>query len=83
MSTAMQIILGFGLAAVIGLILAVYWLSKSREKMLKAEAIAHALVKGKEKESAAKKIMEEPVADESAWIERTRERLRSQHGGES
>ena len=64
------------LLLLIALSAAIYWLSKSRAKQVEAELNLKALQGGKERHNAADKIMEEPVADEFAWLLAIDARLR-------
>lgn len=70
-----------GLALLVGLVAAIFWLSKARKAQVVAESKSNGLEKALELKHEADKIMAEPVADESAWLAATRERLRDQDAG--
>lgn len=61
------------LVAVVSLIV---WLSTSRKKQVQAEAATKALTGANEVQREGNKVMAEPVADELAWIDAARDRLR-------
>ena len=77
----MEILLGVGLGGAALLIVLVVWLSRARSAQVRAETKADVLQKGVERKKNADKVMSEPVADEVAWLLRTRERLRRRRGG--
>lgn len=60
-------------AAVVALIV---WLSTARKKQVQAETATKALTGAKEIQREGNKVMAEPVADELAWIDAARDRLR-------
>lgn len=62
------------LVAVVSLIV---WLSTARKKQVKAEAATAALTGAHEVQREGNKVMAEPVADELAWIDAARDRLRN------
>lgn len=71
--------LGIGVFALLlfgVIIILVIWLTKSRDRAIKAETISVALIKGNERSHEANKVMAEPIADESAWLRRAYDRLR-------
>lgn len=80
MNTAIVAAGTVGLTLLAGLVAAIIWLSKSREKQVKAETNLKNLTTSLENRDEADAIMAEPVADESAWLAATDERLRD--GGE-
>lgn len=61
------------LVAVVSLII---WLSTARKKQVQAEAVTKALTGAHEVQREGNKVMAEPVADELAWIDAARDRLR-------
>lgn len=61
------------LVAVVSLII---WLSTARKKQVQAEAATKALTGAHEVQREGNKVMAEPVADELAWIDAARDRLR-------
>ena len=67
-----------GFVLFVALVALIIWLSKSREKQVKAELQRDALIKGAEVRNAADKIMAEPVADEAAWLVAVAKRLREE-----
>ena len=61
------------LVAVVSLII---WLSTSRKKQVQAETATKALQGAHEVQREGNKVMAEPVADELAWLDSARDRLR-------
>lgn len=52
------------------------WLATARKKQVQAETATKALTGAQEVQHAGNKVMAEPVADESAWLAATRDRVR-------
>lgn len=75
MSSLVVAAISVGLALLVGLIAAIYWLSKSQKKQVKAETKLDAIIKAQEIRHEAEKIMVENTADESAWIRATAQRV--------
>lgn len=65
-----------GLVLLVGLVAAIFWLSKARKAQAVAETKTDALEGALELKHEGDKIMAEPVADESAWIADWARRLR-------
>ncbi len=74
-----QAVAGAALVLLIAVVALVVWLSRSRTNEIQAETEATALREGERQSHAADEIMAEPVADEHAWLKRTRDRLRERN----
>lgn len=61
------------LVAVISLAI---WLATARKRQVQAETATKALTGAQEAQHAGNKVMAEPVADESAWLDAARDRVR-------
>lgn len=72
-----QAIAAVAVVLLIAVVSLVIWVSASRKKQVQAEVATKALTGAQEFQREGNKVMAEPVADELAWIDAARERMRN------